>query len=89
MVASVSAFHFCQFYLQCSKVYCNVSWDRLNVRYLAGIAIEQGRPTALEILGLKKKTSLQGLAGEVLTICKGQGQQSDRSAPAPRHKFAV
>ena len=70
MVASVSAFHFCQFYLQCSKVYCNVNWDRLNVRNLAGIAIGQGWLAVLEILGLKKKSSLQGLAGEVLTICR-------------------
>ena len=37
---------------------------------LAGSAIGGGRPPTREILGLKKKSSLQGLAGEVLTICK-------------------
>ena len=42
---------------------------------------QPGRPLNFKILGLKKISSLQGLAGEVLTICKGQGQQSDRSAP--------
>ena len=45
-------------------------WDRLNVRNSAGIAIGHGRPATLKILGLKKISSLQGLAGEVLTICK-------------------
>ena len=37
---------------------------------LAGSAIGGGRRPTREILGLKKKSSLQGLAGEVLTICK-------------------
>ena len=37
---------------------------------LAGSAIGRGRRPTREILGLKKKSSLQGLAGEVLTICK-------------------
>ena len=37
---------------------------------LAGSAIGGGRRPTREILGLKKKSSLQDLAGEVLTICK-------------------
>ena len=32
---------------------------------------QPGRPLNFKILGLKKKSSLQGLAGEVFTICGG------------------
>ena len=42
---------------------------------LAGSAIGGGRPPTREILGLKKKSSLQGLAGEVLTICREGGSR--------------
>ena len=72
---------FLAFLLTMFKGVLQCKWDRLNVRNSAGIAIGHGRPATLKILGLKKISSLQGLAGEVLTICKGQGQQSDRSAP--------
>ena len=58
---------------------------------LAGSAIGGGRRPTREILGLKKKSSLQGLAGEVLTICKRGCFASEdwRGVNAAEHGFGT